>query len=135
MARADKFGVPRNSAMFKHALSVISPKRIDAKLDFLKKVLGCSDNELGIAVRKLTKILSMSDGRLNHTVEFLKMEVGLKAEYIMHRPALFTYSIKRRLIPRHYVLKVLKEKGLVKKDLDFFCYGFSSRGDICQEVY
>jgi mTERF domain-containing protein len=110
--------------MFKHALSVISPERIDAKLDFLKKVLGCSDNELGIAVRKLTKILSMSDGRLNHTVEFLKMEVGLKAEYIMHRPALFTYSIKRRLIPRHYVLKVLKEKGLVKKDLDFFLLRF-----------
>jgi mTERF domain-containing protein len=38
----------------------------------------------------------------------------------VHRPALFTYSIKRRLIPRHYVLKVLKEKELVKKDLDFF---------------
>ncbi|CAD6340680.1 unnamed protein product [Miscanthus lutarioriparius] len=40
-----------NSGMFKHALSAISdisPERIDAKLDFLKKLLGCSDNELAL---------------------------------------------------------------------------------------
>jgi mTERF domain-containing protein len=54
VARADKFGVPRYLGMFKHALSAISDislERIDAKLDFLKKLLGCSNNELGIAVR------------------------------------------------------------------------------------
>ena len=51
---------------------------------------------------------------------FIHINSNTKAEYIVHRPALFTYSIERRLMPRHYVLKVLKEKGLVKKDLDFF---------------
>ncbi|KAK8463145.1 hypothetical protein SEVIR_1G327500v4 [Setaria viridis] len=119
----DKLGVPRCSPMFKYALIAIhqiSPRRIDAKLDFLKKALGCSDTELGIAIRKLPTILSVSEVRLSRGVEFLKMEVGLKAEYIVHRPALCTYSMKRRLIPRHYVLQVLKEKGLMKKDHDFY---------------
>ncbi|OEL29638.1 hypothetical protein BAE44_0009343, partial [Dichanthelium oligosanthes] len=69
--------------------------------DFLKKALGCSDTELGIAVRKLPTILSVSEVRLNRVVEFLEMEVGLKVEYIVHRPALFTYSVKMQLMPRH----------------------------------
>ncbi|TVU38422.1 hypothetical protein EJB05_11791, partial [Eragrostis curvula] len=56
---------------------------------------------------------------ITQTVEFLKMEVGLEAEYIVHRSVLLSYSTEKRLRPRHYVLKVLKTKGLVK-DTDFY---------------
>ncbi|GJM86857.1 hypothetical protein PR202_ga02755 [Eleusine coracana subsp. coracana] len=80
---ADKLGVPRDSPMFKHALKAIflaSPARINAKLDFLKKALGCS----------------------------------------RPRPAVLSYSLKKRLMPRYFVLQALKVKGLLKKDVDFY---------------
>ncbi|CAL4967004.1 unnamed protein product [Urochloa decumbens] len=120
---ADKLGVPRNSAMFRHVLMAICcvrHRRVGEKLDFLKKVFGCSEAEMSIAVRKMPFILSISEGKLSSTMEFLKMEIGLETAYIVQRPALLTYSMKLRLVPRHYVLKVLKEKELVKKDADFF---------------
>ena len=30
------------------------------------------------------------------------------------------YSLKCRLVPRHYVMKVLQEKGLIQKDQSFY---------------
>ncbi|CAL4967003.1 unnamed protein product [Urochloa decumbens] len=123
VVRADMLGVPRNSGMFKGALGVIanrSPRRVGAKLDFLKKALECSEAEVGIAVGKLPSILAAAEDRLSRSVEFLKEEVGLNAAYIVHRPALLAYSLNKRLMPRYYVLKFLKEKGLVNKDVDLY---------------
>ncbi|XP_066319507.1 transcription termination factor MTERF4, chloroplastic-like [Miscanthus floridulus] len=120
---ADLFGVPRDSAMFKHALMSIrniSPRKISARSDFLKKTIGCSQAELGAAVRKWPNVLNFSEGRLSRVVDFLKTKVGLEPEYIVRRPAVLTYSLPRRLMPRHYVLKALKVKGLVEKDVDFY---------------
>ncbi|TVU38228.1 hypothetical protein EJB05_11585, partial [Eragrostis curvula] len=120
---ADKLGVSRHSAMFKHAIcavQTIGPERVDAKMDFLKNALGCSETELSVAVCRFPKILAYHEVNISHTVEFLKMEVGLDAGYIARRPALLCYSTEKRLMPRNYVLKVLKEKGLVKKDADFY---------------
>ncbi|CAL4967002.1 unnamed protein product [Urochloa decumbens] len=120
---ADMLRVPRNSAMFKYALVTIDsigPGRIGARSDFLKKALGCSEAELTIAVRKLSIVLNISEGRMSRAVDFLKTEVGLEPDYILHRPSLLSYSVTRRLMPRHYVLKALKAKGLVEKNVDFF---------------
>ncbi|TVU28429.1 hypothetical protein EJB05_19946, partial [Eragrostis curvula] len=120
---ADQLGVPRDSALFKCALATaynVGPERIASRFDFLKKALGCSEAEVGIAVRKDPNILNFAEDKLSRTVEFLKMKVGLKAEYIVHRPALLQYSLTKRLKPRHYVLKVLQSRGLVKKDMDFY---------------
>jgi mTERF domain-containing protein len=120
---ADMLGVPRNSRMFKRILSAIAsitPPRVGAKLDFLRKALGCSETEVGIAIGKLPNILCSAEDKLNRSVEFLKMEVGLNAVYIVHRPALLGYDLKKRLMPRYYVLKILKEKGLVKENVDFY---------------
>ncbi|CAO2040668.1 unnamed protein product, partial [Urochloa humidicola] len=53
VARADKLGVPRNSGMFKRALEIVhkqNPRTISAKIDFLKRALGCSESEVAIAV-------------------------------------------------------------------------------------
>ncbi|TVU38223.1 hypothetical protein EJB05_11580, partial [Eragrostis curvula] len=121
---AEKLGVPRHSAMFKHALwvvQVVGPGRVDAKLDFLKKALGCSETELSVAMCRHPRTLALKEVNITQTVEFLKMEVGLEAEYIVRRPALISYSTEKRLRPRHYVLKVLKAKGLVK-DTDFYSF-------------
>ncbi|WVZ73659.1 hypothetical protein U9M48_021943 [Paspalum notatum var. saurae] len=133
---ADMLGVPRDSAMFKHALAAfccMSPEKITARSDFLKKVLGCSEAEIRVALCKLPGVLLSSEDRMGRVVDFLKMEVGLEPNYIVRRPALLKYSLTKRLMPRHYVLKALKAEGLVKEDVDFFtanCYtekGFKKR--------
>jgi mTERF domain-containing protein len=120
---AEMLGVPRSSTMFKYALVsiyIISPKKINARSDFLKKTLGCSQAELGAAVRKLPNVLNFLEGRLTRVVDFLKMEVGLDSKYIVRRPAVLGYSLSRCLMLWHYALKALKAKGLVEKDVDFY---------------
>jgi mTERF domain-containing protein len=62
----------------------------------------------------------MSEVKLAHRVEFLTTEFSLEPLYIAHRPAILTYSLERRLIPRYFVIHVLKAKGLVKRDIDLF---------------
>ncbi|KAL6635132.1 hypothetical protein ACP70R_027803 [Stipagrostis hirtigluma subsp. patula] len=125
---AEELGVPRNSKMFKYALLTLyqlNPGRLNAKLNFLKKVFGCSEAELGIAVCKSPSILSKSEGKVVRTLEFLKTVVGLEPSYTIRRPSLLGLSIERRLMPRHYIMKVLKAKGLVTKHIDFYstvCY-------------
>ncbi|CAN6274420.1 unnamed protein product [Urochloa humidicola] len=120
---ADKLGLSRHSTLFKAALESIystSPGRISSKLDFLKKALRCSEPEVRTAVCKLPTILALTEDNLGHTMEFLRMEVGLDTEYILRRPYMLAYSLKNRLVPRHYILKVLKAKGLVNEDIDFY---------------
>ncbi|KAL6635133.1 hypothetical protein ACP70R_027804 [Stipagrostis hirtigluma subsp. patula] len=123
LLRAEQLGVPRSSGTFKHALLVVyglNPGTFSARLKFLKKVLGCSEAEVAMAVRKSPTIVKQSEGKMARTVEFLKVVVGLQSSYIVHRPALLGYSIEKRLVPRHYIIKVLKAKGLMKEETDFY---------------
>ena len=86
----------------------------------MKATLGCSEAELALMVSKPPQILRISEGKLSRTVKFLKVDVGLKLQYILHRPAILGYSMQRRLMPRHYFIKILKAKGLVKENIDFY---------------
>ena len=123
VACAEKLGVPRNTGMFKSAMCdvrCVGPNSIGAKMDVMKATLGCSEAELALMVCKSPQILSISEGKLSRTVKFLKVDVGLKLQYILHRPAILGYSMQRRLMPRHYFIKILKAKGLVKENIDFY---------------
>uniref|UniRef100_A0A0E0K5A1 Uncharacterized protein n=1 Tax=Oryza punctata TaxID=4537 RepID=A0A0E0K5A1_ORYPU len=109
----NKLGMPRESAGFKYAVmavTCISPVRVSAKLDFLKMMPSSILRCLGCSL-----ILTYSEVKLSRSLEFLN------AEYIVLRPALLGYSIQKRLMPRYHVMKVLNEKGLLKKDTDFYC--------------
>ncbi|OEL18980.1 hypothetical protein BAE44_0019996 [Dichanthelium oligosanthes] len=123
VACAEKLGVPRNTGMFKSVLWAVYCVGLDsigAKLDLVKATLGCSEAELALAVRKAPQILRMSEGKLSHAVKFLKVDAGLKLQYILRRPAMLGYSMLRRLMPRHYLINILKAKGLVKENIDFY---------------
>jgi mTERF domain-containing protein len=52
--------------------------------------------------------------------DFLMSEVGLEPAYIAHRPAILSYSLEGRLRPRYYVLKFLKENGLLQRERSYF---------------
>ncbi|CAN6233425.1 unnamed protein product, partial [Urochloa humidicola] len=94
--------------------------RLNAKLSFLRKVIGCSEAELSNLVRKMPAVLSYSESKIGRTLEFLKVKVGLEPSYVLHRPAMLGYSVERRLMPRHCVIRILKAKGFLSKEIDFF---------------
>uniref|UniRef100_A0A3B6DKN2 Uncharacterized protein n=1 Tax=Triticum aestivum TaxID=4565 RepID=A0A3B6DKN2_WHEAT len=52
--------------------------------------------------------------------EFFISEAGFEPAYIAHRPPMLTYSLEGRVRPRYYVVKFLKENGLLNHDRD--CY-------------
>ncbi|KAG0546860.1 hypothetical protein BDA96_01G030200 [Sorghum bicolor] len=122
LLRAEQLGVPRTSRMFRHVVSVVAgnPKeKVAAKREFFKRTLGCSESEVSSAVSKMPAILGFSDEILLRKIEFLVNEVGVEPQYIVQRPVLLAMSLEKRLMPRHYVMKVLREKGLLDSRTGF----------------
>ncbi|XP_020179396.1 transcription termination factor MTERF8, chloroplastic [Aegilops tauschii subsp. strangulata] len=121
-AYAERLGMPRGSGMYRialHAVSFLSEEKITAKVDYLKKTFSWSDAEVVMALSKAPMLLKRSKDILRRRFEFLVSEVGLEPAYIAHRPVMLYYSLEDRLMPRCYVLKFLKENGLVDRDLSF----------------
>jgi mTERF domain-containing protein len=117
--RAEELGVPRSSRRFWRAVSVvasISKESTAAKLKFLKSTLGC---KVSTAVSKMPSIVGLSEEYLQRKIAFLINEVGLKPQYIVGNPVLFTLSLEKRMIPRHRVMKVLQENRLLKSNMSF----------------
>lgn len=118
----DKLGVPQDSPMFRYALMAFafqSQEKIDRKMGILE-MLGWSQDDVLTAVRKMPSMLTMSEERMQTTVNFLTRDVGLEIPYIARRPVLVMYSYERRLLPRHSLLNILNAKGLLYPELDFY---------------
>uniref|UniRef100_A0A453N121 mTERF domain-containing protein 1, mitochondrial n=5 Tax=Triticinae TaxID=1648030 RepID=A0A453N121_AEGTS len=123
VACIEGLGVPRGSPMFRHALQAVaflSEEKITAKVEHLKKAFRWSDVEVGIAFSKSPTLLMRAKESLQHRSEFLISEVGLEPAYIAYRPAMLTYSLEGRIRPRYYVVKFLKENGLLKRDPSYY---------------
>lgn len=122
LLRAQELGVPPDSGMFKYAMAVVvwnSKEKVAAKIEFFKS-LGCSESDISIAVPKCPNILSLSNDTLLRKFEFLVNEVGMERREILVRPVLFGLSLEKRLVPRHYAMKVLQAKGLLKRKMNFY---------------
>ncbi|TVU11347.1 hypothetical protein EJB05_44929, partial [Eragrostis curvula] len=127
--RVEELGVQRGARMFPRALVLISLRSKEAyarRVRFLQK-FGFSHDEVREILRKAPFVLSLSDQKIQGNVVFLMKDVGLDVPYIARRPVLLLYSVERRLLPRHWLLKSLKEKGLLIFEFDF--YGIASKGE------
>jgi mTERF domain-containing protein len=119
IARAEELGVRRGSGQFLYALGTVSclnHDKLAARMEVLKKTLGCSDEVMRIAIVKHPSLLRASEDNLRSTVEFLVAKVGLEPEYVVRRPALIGYSLTLRLVPRYVVMKILQGKGILTSD-------------------
>ncbi|XP_020182698.1 transcription termination factor MTERF8, chloroplastic-like [Aegilops tauschii subsp. strangulata] len=119
VACADGLGVPRGSGMFWRALKAaasIRQENMAAKVDCLKNTFRWSDAEVGIAVSNAPQLLPSSKESLQRKSEFLISELGLEPSYLAHRSMLLTYSVEGRMRPRYYVVKFLRENGLLKRN-------------------
>lgn len=113
--RTEALGVPRGSGMFWKVLLTfarISRATFDAKFKFLQS-LGWSESEILSAIRQAPSLLGLSQKRIHDSMEFLLKEVGHESSYIASSPVLLLYSLQRRLIPRHHVLRTLNQEKLI----------------------
>ncbi|KAF7082282.1 hypothetical protein CFC21_086156 [Triticum aestivum] len=123
VACAERLGVPRGSGMLRQALQAVafrSEEKIVARLKYLKNTFGWSDAEASIVVRRYPAVLGKSKESLKCRSEFLLSEVGLEPMSIAHQPVILSLSLEGRLRPRYYVIKFLKENGLLDGDPSFF---------------
>ncbi|KAK1613992.1 hypothetical protein QYE76_019509 [Lolium multiflorum] len=119
VACAQGLGVPRGSGMFRHALQAVGflrEEKLAAKVEYLKNTFRWSDVEVSIAVCKAPMVLITSKESLRLKSDFLFSEVGLEPAYIARIPAMLLYSLEGRTKPRHYVVKFLKENGLLHRN-------------------
>ncbi|CAN6214504.1 unnamed protein product [Urochloa humidicola] len=119
--RVEVLGIKRNSPMFRYGLCLVafmSKQDVAKKMGMLKKV-GFSQHHVLMIVKKAPLVLGASEDRIQRVVDFWMREVGLEAQYIAQRPALIMYSLERRLLPRHHLLNVLREKGLRDVELNY----------------
>ncbi|CAL5046917.1 unnamed protein product [Urochloa decumbens] len=120
--RVEALGIKRNSPMFRHGLCLVafmSKHDVAKKMGMLKKV-GFSQHHVLMIVKKAPLVLGASEDKIRRVVDFWTREVGLDAQYIAQRPALIMYSLERRLLPRHRLLSVLREKGLRDLELNYY---------------
>ncbi|KAM0834800.1 hypothetical protein ACQ4PT_063359 [Festuca glaucescens] len=122
IARVEELGVERGSSMFHRALaalSFLSKDILHGKIQLLRK-LGFSQDELVMIVKKAPQVLALSEKKIQRAVEFLMRDVSLQAPYIAQRPVLIMYSLEKRLMPRHSLLEVLRQKGLLGVEWDYY---------------
>ncbi|CAM0944161.1 unnamed protein product [Alopecurus aequalis] len=121
--RADMLGVSRNSLMFRQAVATttgLGADKMAAKLKFMGEALAWSEAEVTTAVSRNPVLLRVSGEKLCRVKEFLTKVVGVDTTYVFVRPSILMYSLQRRLVPRHYVMKVLQENELIRKDHSFY---------------
>uniref|UniRef100_A0ACD5X6B1 Uncharacterized protein n=1 Tax=Avena sativa TaxID=4498 RepID=A0ACD5X6B1_AVESA len=120
---AEGLGLSPGSPMFRHAMHAVAfldKEKIALKMEYMKTTFRWSDAEVRIAVCRAPMLLTRSKDMLQRKSEFLMSVVGLEPAYIAHQPVILNLSLEGRLRPRYYVLKFLKEKGLLDRNLGYY---------------
>ncbi|EHA8591188.1 putative transcription termination factor MTERF2, chloroplastic-like [Cocos nucifera] len=89
--------------MFLWALCLVSEAKFSAKLQVMKS-FGWSDAEFFAAFRKDPIFLTNSEEMLSAKMTLLVKKVGFEPVEVAFRPKLLTYSLEKRLMPRHQVM-------------------------------
>ncbi|XP_074281172.1 transcription termination factor MTERF15, mitochondrial-like [Silene latifolia] len=116
MVRVEKeLGIPRNSGMFTYGIHLLcgsSKKRIESKCQVFKS-FGWTEYDVSELMRRNPLLLLTSEENIRKKLGFLMTELGYKPDFLAIHSTLLGNSLEKRLAPRHRVLLVLKEKGLL----------------------
>nr|TKW20539.1 hypothetical protein SEVIR_4G095300v2 [Setaria viridis] len=93
---------------------------IATKMEFLKTTFQWSEDRVRLAVSRDPGVLTVSKDKALRVSKFLMSVVRLDPEYIAYTPAMLKFCLQGRHIPRHYVMKFLKENGLLKHDRSYY---------------
>ncbi|XP_074306551.1 uncharacterized protein LOC141641803 [Silene latifolia] len=117
----EELGIPRISGMFLygvHLLCSSSKEGIDSKR-LVFKSFGWTEYDVSELMRKNPYAFLISEENIRKKLGFLMTELGYKPGFLATHATLFALSLEKRMAPRHRVLLVLKEKGLL---LDYNFY-------------
>ncbi|KAF7006726.1 hypothetical protein CFC21_021734, partial [Triticum aestivum] len=103
------------------SLLSISPERIRTAVACVEGLLGVPRGS-PMFKHALQAVAFLSEEKITtkRRSEFLISEVGLEPAYIACRPVILMYSLEGRLRPRYYVIRFLKENGLLDHDRDYY---------------
>lgn len=107
-----RFGFEPGSMKFVKAVRVMLSMNESTwhnKVEFFKSLGWCQEDVVSMFMR-YPRFLTVSEDKVRRVVELIAQE-----DIVFH-PLSLTYSIDKRLQPRHNVIKVLLSEGLLEKD-------------------
>ncbi|KAH9610406.1 hypothetical protein KSS87_015224 [Heliosperma pusillum] len=113
--QSSKEGIPQTYRMFLYGiylLSGYSKKNIESKCELFKS-FGWTEFEVSELMRKNPATFMKSEENIRSKMGFLMTELRYNPDLLITHPALFAYSLEKRMVPRRRVLLVLKEKALL----------------------
>ncbi|KAL9236129.1 hypothetical protein vseg_010833 [Gypsophila vaccaria] len=117
----NKLGISRDSPGFMYGvelLSRFSEETLESKYR-LFKTFGWTQSDLETFVVKNSSCFSFSEALIKKKLDFLMNELQYKPDQLTSNVNLITCSLEKRIVPRHKVLLILKEKDLLKKNPSF----------------
>ncbi|KAL8154442.1 hypothetical protein V2J09_012202 [Rumex salicifolius] len=118
----EKFGIPRTSAMFTYGISAVitlTEDKLESSIQVLRRH-GWTETEISMSLRKNPSFVKSSEKSLVARLVYFMEELGCRSDYLASRPALLTYSLEKRVMPRIAVIQALKGKQLLKKDAGLY---------------
>lgn len=108
--QVEYLGFKKGSKMFAYALRAIlglGKEKIDRRRHCLRS-LGFSENQISDTLKKRPSILSCTEVKIKHNVDFVVKTAGLSLADLVKYPDLILCSVETRMIPRYRVMEALK---------------------------
>jgi len=122
MARAEaQWGVSPHSTMFLYAIHVLgclNEKNIESKCQVFES-FGWDRSDVVDLFRRNPLCFGLSERKIKAALGFYMNQLGYDPGFIIKLSVLLGYSLEKRVFPRHLVLQLLKDKGLIGEDLAF----------------
>ncbi|KAG9439703.1 hypothetical protein H6P81_019868 [Aristolochia fimbriata] len=118
---AKAMGIPPVSSTFILAIATKFTLRDET---WNKKVkmfmtLGWSEEEVLSAFRKAPFLFGRSEEKVSKVTKFVVNTMKLDSKELYKYPVLFMYGLEKRIVPRFFVIEVLKSKKLLRTDKKF----------------
>ncbi|XP_074311955.1 uncharacterized protein LOC141647599 [Silene latifolia] len=113
----DKLGITRDSMAFLYGIDLMCELTEEGILSKYRifESFGWTQSEIKTFVMKNPSCFAYSDERIKKRLDFLMNELQLEPAYLITQSSFFTCSLEKRILPRHKILLILKEKGLRNK--------------------
>ncbi|KAJ9179082.1 hypothetical protein P3X46_010906 [Hevea brasiliensis] len=111
-------------SVFAFALGVksqMSPITWKGKIEVFR-TWGLLEDEILLAFRKYPLFMILSEKTIMKKMDFLVNEMGCQPAVLARTPAVLTYSLEKRIVPRCSVIKVLLLKGLIKETISLLSF-------------
>ncbi|KAK6913797.1 Transcription termination factor, mitochondrial/chloroplastic [Dillenia turbinata] len=116
-----------------HAKRAMNVSTWERKIEVYKK-WGWSEEDVLVAFGKHPWCLMASEDKITRVMDFLVNEIGFESSSIVKRPAIFTLSLDKRIVPRCSIIQILVSRGVLKMNSGFLRMLDISEKDFLERV-